>query len=153
MILTPLHTHMPLLEAVGPTGRPKLAPGGRVGSEARRTDAIAGLRGRIERRLLVNCRVDPEVVVRVLPEPFRPQLVGDAAVTGMCLIRLAEVRPGRLPRWVGLHSENAAHRIAVEWDTPTGIKSGFYIPRRYSNSWVNIALGMTSFSCISPHLP
>jgi hypothetical protein len=102
---------------------------------------LPGLRGRIERRLLVNYRVDPEVIGRVLPEPFRPQLVGDAAVAGICLIRLGEMRPRRFPRWVGLQSENAAHRIAVEWDTPTGIKSGVYIPRRDSNSWVNIALG------------
>jgi hypothetical protein len=102
---------------------------------------LPGLRGRIERRLLVNYRVDPDAVTRMLPEPFRPQLVGDAAVAGICLIRLGEMRPRPLPRWMGLQSENAAHRIAVVWDTPTGIESGVYIPRRDSNSRVNIALG------------
>ena len=56
------------------------------------------MQGEIERRLLVNYRVDPEVMARVLPQPFRPQLVGDAAVAGICLIRLGHLRPSRVPR-------------------------------------------------------
>jgi hypothetical protein len=99
------------------------------------------IEGRIERRLLVNYRVEPEAIARVLPKPFRPQLVGDAAIAGICLIRLGDMRPLRFPRRMGLTSENAAHRVAVEWDTPTGTQTGVYIPRRDSNSWVNIALG------------
>lgn len=99
------------------------------------------LAGQIERRLLVNYRVDPEAVSRVLPPPFRPQLVGDAAVAGICLIRLGEMRPRRFPRWTGLRSENAAHRFAVEWDGPDGPRSGVYIPRRDSDSWLNTAVG------------
>jgi Uncharacterized conserved protein (COG2071) len=102
---------------------------------------LPAIEGRIERRLLVNYRVDPEVVARVLPEPFRPQLVGDEAIAGICLIRLVDMRPLRFARWMGLTSENAAHRVAVEWDTPTGPQTGVYIPRRDSDSWVNIALG------------
>jgi hypothetical protein len=51
------------------------------------------------------------------------------------------MRPTGLPHWVGLGSENAAHRIAVEWDGPDGTQSGVYIPRRDSNSWVNVAVG------------
>lgn len=99
------------------------------------------LQGDIERRLLVNYRVDPEAVARVLPRPFRPQLVGDTAVAGICLIRLGQMRPSHAPRWAGLRSENAAHRVAVEWDTARGPKTGVYIPRRDSDSWVNILLG------------
>jgi hypothetical protein len=99
------------------------------------------IQGRIERRLLVNYRVDPEAIARVLPEPFRPQLVGDTAVAGICLIRLGDMRPFHFPRWMGLTSENAAHRVAVEWDTSTGRHTGVYIPRRDSDSWVNFALG------------
>lgn len=34
------------------------------------------IEGEIERRLLVNYRVDPEAMARQLPAPFRPQLVG-----------------------------------------------------------------------------
>ena len=99
------------------------------------------VKGKVERRLLVNYRVDPETIARVLPPPFRPQLVGGAAVAGICLIRLGELRPQGVPRWAGLRSENAAHRVAVEWDGPKGTQVGVYIPRRDSDSWVNVAMG------------
>ena len=100
------------------------------------------VRGEIERRLLVNYRVDPEVLARVLPAPFRPQVVDGFAVAGICLIRLGGMRVAGVPRWVGLRSENAAHRTAVEWDDPEGVvRSGVYIPRRDSDSWANIVLG------------
>jgi uncharacterized protein YqjF (DUF2071 family) len=99
------------------------------------------IEGQIERRLLVNYRVDPEVIARVLPHPFRPQLVDGAAIAGICLIRLGQLRPSHTPRWVGLRSENAAHRVAVEWDTANGPQAGVYIPRRDSDSWANVLLG------------
>ncbi len=102
---------------------------------------LLGIQGQIERRLLVNYRVDPEVIARVLPHPFRPQFVGGAAVAGICLIRLGQMRPRHTPRWVGLRSENAAHRVAVEWDTANGPQTGVYIPRRDSDSWANVLLG------------
>jgi hypothetical protein len=40
-----------------------------------------------------------------------------------------------------LRSENAAHRIAVEWDGPQGRQTGVYIPRRDSGSVVNVIAG------------
>lgn len=101
--------------------------------------------GVIERRLLVNYRVDPDAAARALPAPFRPQLVGGHAVAGICLIRLGSVRPKGLPAVLGLRSENAAHRIAVEWDTPQGARTGVYIPRRDSDSMVNVVLGGRAF--------
>lgn len=97
--------------------------------------------GEIERRLLVNYRVDPTVIARLLPAPFPPQLVDGFSVAGICLIRLGSMRPKGLPSWVGLGSENAAHRVAVEWDTPDGVRTGVYIPRRDSSSLVNVAVG------------
>jgi uncharacterized protein DUF2071 len=90
--------------------------------------------GIVERRLLVNYRTDPDVVARLLPAPLRPQLVNGHAVVGICLIRLGRLRPHRLPAGLGMRTENAAHRIAVQWDTPTGTASGVYIPRRDTNS-------------------
>jgi hypothetical protein len=95
----------------------------------------------IERRLLVNYRVDPRVVAELLPAPLRPQQVGGWAVAGICLIRLGQVRPHGVPARFGLRSENAAHRIAVEWDGPHGIGTGVYIPRRDSGSVVNVLAG------------
>jgi hypothetical protein len=100
------------------------------------------VRGRIERRVLVNYRIDPDVVAKQLPAPFRP-LLGPSgyAIAGICLIRLADIRPVPIPAAFGVRSENAAHRIAVAWDDPTGVRQGVYIPRRDSSSRVNTLVG------------
>jgi hypothetical protein len=104
------------------------------------------IRGRIERRLLVNFRVEPDAIRRILPSPFEPQLVSGHAIAGICLIRLSGIRPALVPDAVpaafGLRSENAAHRIAVEWTDAKGIRrTGVYIPRRDSTSRLNRWLG------------
>jgi len=93
--------------------------------------------GTIKRRLLINYRVDPVVMQRHLPAPFRPKLHEGNAIAGMCLIRLENIRPRRFPRVAGLSSENAAHRIAVVWEDDTGSHEGVYIPRRDTGSLVN----------------
>ena len=56
--------------------------------------ARRAIEGVIARRLLVNYRVDPEVAQRLLPPPFRPQLVNDQAVAGICLLRMTHL-PGK----------------------------------------------------------
>jgi len=90
----------------------------------------------IERRLLLNYRIDPELVTAQLPPGFRPQLISGWAVGGICLIRLSRTRPSGLPRWLGLTSENVAHRFGVEWDDNGQTNVGVYIPRRDTNSRV-----------------
>jgi hypothetical protein len=95
----------------------------------------------IERRLLVNYRVDPDVATRLLPAPLRPQLVHGYAIAGICLLRLGEARPAGVPRALGLGSENAAHRFAVEWDGAHGVETGVYIPRRDTDSRLNAWAG------------
>jgi len=95
----------------------------------------------IERRLLVNYRIEPEFVARLLPRPFRPQLVSGLAVGGVCFIRLGGLRAGHLPRVPRLVSENAAHRFAVEWDDANGTQAGVYVPRRDTNSRITAAAG------------
>ncbi|WP_116450844.1 DUF2071 domain-containing protein [Blastococcus litoris] len=108
--------------------------------------------GEIERRLLVNYRVDPDVLRPLLPSRFRPQTVDGAAVAGICLIRLGHLRPHGLPRPLGVAStENAAHRIAVEWDGPDGVETGVYIPRRDSSSWLTVLLGGRAFPGVHSH--
>lgn len=100
------------------------------------------IRGLIRRRLLVNFRVDAAVMQRFLPPPFRPKLHCGHAIAGICLIRLEEIRPAGLPRWCGVASENAAHRIAVVWDDPAGVsREGVFIPRRDTGSWLNHLAG------------
>lgn len=99
------------------------------------------MRGRIDRRLLVNYRVDPTVLAAVLPPPFRPKLIRGFGMAGICLIRLNQVRPRGLPAWLGIASENAAHRMAVEWDENGLVREGVYIPRRDTSSRLNVLAG------------
>lgn len=112
---------------------------------------IPVIRGTIERRLLVNFRVDPERLAAVLPEPFRPLTVDGAGIAGICLIRLARLRPRLAPLPWGLRSENAAHRIAVEWDEAGNVRRGVFIPRRDTNSWLNVAAGGRLFPGVHHH--
>lgn len=99
----------------------------------------------IERRLLINYRIDPEVAMRHLPRPFRPHLVSGWAVGGVCLIRLGKLRPAHLPRAVGLRTENIAHRFAVEWDDDQGSQVGVFIPRRDTDSHLTALAGDRAF--------
>ncbi|GGV99054.1 hypothetical protein GCM10010230_24190 [Streptomyces narbonensis] len=89
----------------------------------------------------MNYRVAPDTAARLLPGPLRPQLVHGYAVAGICLLRLGSVRPDWAPKAFGLRSENAAHRIAVEWDGPGGVETGVYIPRRDTASRLNVWAG------------
>jgi len=99
------------------------------------------LQGVIARRVLLNYRIDPEVLQRAIPAPFRPKLYGGYGIGGVCMIRFRGLRPRILPSMFGLGSENAAHRVAVEWEQDGERREGVYIPRRDTNSWFNGALG------------
>jgi hypothetical protein len=112
---------------------------------------IPVIRGVIDRRILVNYRVDPGVLARQLPTPFRPKLVRDAGMAGICLIRLKEVRPALAPAWLGVSSENAAHRAAVVWDEHGTPREGVYIRRRDTNSRLNALVGGRLFPGIHCH--
>src|SRR3954464_10671872 len=104
--------------------------------------ALPSLRGIVRRRVLVNFRVAPDVVQRLLPAPFQPRLVDGWAMTGVCLIRLEQLRPQGFPAALGLSSENAAHRIAVTWRDDRGdLQNGVYIPRRDTGTCLNAAAG------------
>jgi hypothetical protein len=96
---------------------------------------IPTVTGIIRRRLLINFRVEPEVIERLLPSPLEPKLHEGFAIAGLCLIRLEQVRPKGLPAILGLASESAAHRIAVTWtDRDGATREGVYIPRRDTGS-------------------
>jgi hypothetical protein len=98
---------------------------------------IPVIKGRIKRRLLVNFRAAPEVVQRMVPAPFRPKLHEGRSIVGVCLIRLEQIRPAGVPGFMGISSENAAHRIAVEWDENGVAREGVFIPRRDTGSFLN----------------
>lgn len=103
------------------------------------------LKAIIRRRILVNYRVRAAALAPVLPPPFRPALVGGHGIAGICLIRLGGIRPVGFPPFLGVTSENAAHPIAVEWDTADGPVSGVYIPRRDTSSRLAVRLGGRAF--------
>ncbi|WP_459193794.1 DUF2071 domain-containing protein [Halosimplex sp. J119] len=111
------------------------------------------LRGVIDRRILVNFRIEATALDAVLPDPFEPRTVDGYAVGGICLLRLTDVRPRGLPSFVGTRSENAAHRIGVEWSDDSGgaagadgeRRAGVYVPRRDTSSRLTAAVGRRSF--------
>jgi len=95
------------------------------------------IEGIIDRRVLINFTVDPGVIGKIVPGPFRPKIYRGRAIVGICLIRLKQIRPKGLPAIMGISSENGAHRIAVEWTENGEVKEGVFIPRRDTSSWVN----------------
>jgi hypothetical protein len=108
--------------------------------------SMAAVKGVIRRRILVNYRVDPCTIQAVLPRRFRPRLHKERAICGICLIRLEHVRPRGLPAFVGVASENAAHRIAVEWTDDDGtVREGVFVPRRDTDSRLNRFAGGRMF--------
>jgi Uncharacterized conserved protein (COG2071) len=102
---------------------------------------IPTITGIIDRRTLVNFTVEPDMLKSILPPPFMPKVVNGKGIAGICLIRLKEVRPKGLPAFIGIGSENGAHRIAVEWIEDGKLMEGVYIPRRDTSSLFNTITG------------
>lgn len=132
------------------TPRPSCEQGLGVGGTRKRTSpghhvVMALLFGRmnstIERRLLINYRMDPVLAQEWLPDGFRVQLVDGAAVAGICMIRLARMTPSGVPGVLGWRGENAAQRVAVEWDDNGTLSRGVFITRRFSASRLAVGLG------------
>ncbi|GAB3237539.1 DUF2071 domain-containing protein [Hymenobacter seoulensis] len=63
------------------------------------------------------------------------------AIVGICLIRLKNIKPKGLPNWLGVSSENGAHRIAVEWDEAGKTQESVFIPRRDTSLRLNALVG------------
>ncbi len=112
---------------------------------------IPVVQGIIDRRILVNYRVEPDRMACVLPAPFLPKVVNGFSIGGICLIRLKQLRPRFLPVPWGIGSENAAHRIAVEWEVDGVTQAGVYIPRRDTNSRLNSLAGGRVFPGVHRH--
>lgn len=102
---------------------------------------IPTIHGIIERRMLINYVAEPEFIERILPKPFRPKLYNGKAIVGICLIRLKNIKPKGLPNFLGVNSENGAHRIAIEWEENGVTKEGVFIPRRDTSLRLNSIVG------------
>ena len=72
-------------------------------------------------------------------------------MAGVCLIRLKHIRPRFVPSFLGISSENAAHRIAVEWDQDGQRCEGVFIPRRDTSSRLNTWAGGRLFPGLHHH--
>jgi hypothetical protein len=102
---------------------------------------LPAIHGYIDRRILINFTVDPNVVRKIIPEPFRPKVYNGKTIVGICLIRLKNIKPKGFPDFMGISSENGAHRIAIEWDEEGETKQGVYIPRRDTSLRLNKLAG------------
>lgn len=109
------------------------------------------IQGTIDRRILVNYRVDPDTLAQILPPPFRPKRIHGFGMAGICLIRLKNIAPRFFPSALGISSENAAHRFAVEWDQAGRTEQGVYIPRRDTSSRLNAFAGGRLFPGVHHH--
>lgn len=112
---------------------------------------LPAIKGTIDRRILANFHIAPDAMAKNLPAPFRPKLAGGYAIGGICLIRLKGIRPRFMPFPWGIGSENAAHRIAVEWEDNGEVREGVYIPRRDTDSRLNTLAGGTIFPGVHHH--
>ncbi|MDX2248867.1 MAG: DUF2071 domain-containing protein [Bacteroidia bacterium] len=95
---------------------------------------IPALTGLIEKRILINYRVEPAVLRKLLPQPFEPKLFGNYGVAGICFFHIKHLKIKGLPLFPGIFAQNVSHRIAVTW-LENGIpKEGLFIPRRDTSS-------------------
>jgi len=109
------------------------------------------LTGTIDRRILINYRVKPEVVRALLPPHLEPLVVNGYASAGICLLRLKNIGMKYFPSFLKITSENAAHRFLVTFKEGDGIMNGVYIPRRDTDSMLNVVVAGKMFSW--PHHP
>lgn len=93
------------------------------------------------RRLLVNATLDADLVRPLLPPGVAPAAVGAdrrRAFVGVCLLRVADLRPGRVPAVVGRSFDGLAYRVAVT--TPDGAPA-VHIVRRETANRLALAVG------------
>lgn len=99
------------------------------------------IQGRMARRLLVNATTDADVVRPLLPPAVTPAVVGGdggRALVGVCLLRVADLRPGRVPAVLGRSFDGLAYRVAVT--RPDGVPA-VHIVRRETADGLALAVG------------
>jgi hypothetical protein len=104
------------------------------------------LDGIIDRRILINFRVDPAVVQPLLPSHLEPLVINGYASAGICLLRLRNIGLKYTPSFLRITSENAAHRFLVKKTQSGQCTSAVYIPRRDTDSNLNVVFAGKLFS-------
>jgi hypothetical protein len=92
---------------------------------------IPVVRGVIDRRILVNYRVDPEILVGILPKPFQPKLAHGAGMAGVGPIGktdpVVSVRTappdtsGVLGTWLGARAAQLGTRVRARSEGRPGV--------------------------------
>ncbi|MEZ4829135.1 MAG: DUF2071 domain-containing protein [Bacteroidia bacterium] len=95
---------------------------------------IPALSGLIQRRILINYRVEPAVLRKLLPAPFEPRLFGNYGIAGICFFDLSQLRIKGLPLSPCISAQIVSHRIAVNWEESGIKKEGLYITQRDTSS-------------------
>lgn len=104
------------------------------------------LSGVIDRRILINYRIKPGVVASLLPAHLEPLVINGYASGGICLLRLKNIGMKYSPSFLRITSENAAHRFLVKYKNADKEARGVYIPRRDTDSMLNVVLAGKMFS-------
>lgn len=104
------------------------------------------LDGIIDRRILINYRVNPNVIKKLLPDDLDPLIINGYASAGICLLRLKNIGIKHAPRILRINSENAAHRFLVKSRNTDRKICGVYIPRRDTDSLLNVVVAGKLFS-------
>jgi len=101
------------------------------------------VRGVIERRILMNYRIDVGTLDTVLPEPFRGREVGESGkgIGSVCLMRVGNARLRFAPSAFGVSVETATHRISAEREKDGKTENCVYVPRREVSSGFFGAVG------------
>jgi len=101
------------------------------------------IRGVIERRILVNYRVDLGKLDTVLPEPFKGREVGESGkgIGSICLMRLGDARVRFAPEAFGFSVETATHRISAVRNKNGGTEDCVYVPQRVVSSRFCASMG------------
>lgn len=107
---------------------------------------LSAIRGRIARRVLLNVRIKPEVLESILPPIFKPRLIDGWAIGGICFIALEDLRVPFVPTFLGMKSNNSAHRFAVYSVADDGTENDLvYVPRRDTDSFLNLVASKHCF--------
>src|SRR5688500_4104464 len=101
---------------------------------------LPAVNGLIDRRSLINHRVRPAVVKKLLPAHLEPLVINGYASAGICLLRLKNIGIKHSPQFLRITSENAAHRFLVTYTENGSTVQGVYIPRRDTDSMLNVLL-------------
>jgi hypothetical protein len=104
------------------------------------------LDGVIDRRMLINYRVRPEALKGILPAQLEPLVINGYASAGICLLRLKDIGIKHFPSFGRITSENAAHRFLVQAEKNGKRFDAVYIPRRDTDSLLNVWVAGTMFS-------